>query len=73
METKEIIWYDFDSHKPEDNSRVIVDIGGYTQSNVLWYTRNSWFIEKGDSVVEYEISHLISRWCYLPLSRKDNF
>ena len=73
METKEIVWYDFDSHKPVGNSRVLVDIGGYTQSDVLWYMRNSWFIEKGDNLVEYEIANLISRWCYLPLSIKDNF
>lgn len=68
-----IEWYDVDEHKPKNMSRVLVDIGGYTQSNVLIYINDVWYREDVCERVEYSVSNLISRWCYLPLSRKDMF
>ena len=68
-----IEWYDVDDCKPKNMSRVLVDIGGYTQSNVLIYIDGIWYTDNGCDRIEYSISHLISRWCCLPLSRKDNF
>ena len=68
-----IEWYDVDDCKPKNMSRVLVDIGGYTQSNVLIYIDGIWYTDNGCDRIEYSISHLIIRWCYLPLSRKDNF
>ena len=68
-----IEWYDVDEHKPKNMSRVLVDIGGYTQSNVLIYINDVRYREDVCERVEYSVSNLISRWCYLPLSRKDMF
>lgn len=66
-------WCNTEDCKPKNMSRVLVDIGGYTQSDVLIYINDVWYSDDVCERVEYSISHLISRWCYLPLSRKDNF
>ena len=66
-----IEWNDIDECKPKNMSRVLVDIGGYTQSNILIYINDVWYRDDVSDRVEYGISYLISRWCYLPLSPKD--
>ena len=71
-----VAWYNVEDKLPKNNTRVLVDVGGYTQSVILFYKNGVWYddIKSNDlDYVEYEISHLISRWCYLPLSRKDQF
>ena len=52
-------------------SRVLIDIGGYTQSNILIYINGVWYRDDVTDRVEYSIFSLIDRWCYLPLSLKD--
>lgn len=76
MNIVETVWHDIEDELPKNNSRVLIDIGGYTQSNILLYKNGMWYDDIRSNypdLVEYEISHLISRWCYLPLSRKDQF
>lgn len=68
-----IEWYDVDDCKPKNMSRVLVDVGGYTQSNVLIYINDVWYRDDVYERVEYRVSYLIRRWCYLPLSRNDMF
>ena len=76
MNIVETVWHDIEDELPKNNSRVLIDIGGYTQSNILLYKNGKWYDDIRSNypdLVEYEISHLISRWCCLPLSRKDQF
>ena len=65
------MWYDVSKEKPKNMSRVLIDIGGYTQSNILIYINGVWYRDDVTDRVEYSIFNLIDRWCYLPLSLKD--
>ena len=67
--TQELAWYEYKNEKPKNMSRVLVSIGGYTQSSVLIYIDGVLY-KDGDNV-EYFLSDIIDLWCYFPLPKKD--
>jgi hypothetical protein len=70
-----IEWFTFDT-LPKENSRVLVSIGGYTQSTVWHYRNDIFYDDTKTDKTEVPIALLnsilsVSKWAYLPLSEKD--
>lgn len=70
-----IEWFDFDT-LPKENSRILVSIGGYTQSTIWQYRNGIFYDDTKTDKTEVCIALLnsiisVSKWAYLPLSEKD--
>lgn len=69
------MWYSF-KDKPKNMSRILVSIGGYTQSSVWIYIEGKFYSDTECErilvdLIERESLQEVSKWMYLPLSEKD--